>query len=209
MTAQYVVGIDLGTTNSVLSYASLGEEQPAIQLLSIPQLVAAGTVESRTMLPSFLYLGTESEGRSGAFGLPWQPESAWAAGELARRQSAEVPQRVVGAAKSWLAYSRVDRHQPILPWNAPREVSKISPVAASEHYLAHMIGAWESAFPDAPIGNQVVVLTVPASFDASGANSRMRLPWPPACRKVWYCSRNRRPPFTLGWPPWASGGGES
>ena len=52
-------------------------------------------------------------------------------GELARRQSAEMPDRTVLAAKSWLGHSKVDRHQPILPWNAPAEVPKISPVTAS------------------------------------------------------------------------------
>jgi molecular chaperone DnaK (HSP70) len=58
MPPKYVIGIDLGTTNSVLAYASLGEEPPRVQVLPIPQLVAAGTVESRSMLASFLYLGT-------------------------------------------------------------------------------------------------------------------------------------------------------
>ena len=167
MTAHYVVGIDLGTTNSVLAYSPVGEKQPVIQLLPIPQLVASGTIESRTMLPSFFYLGTEEDQRSGVFDLPWRQGSDFAVGELARRQSAEVPQRTVGAAKSWLAHSRVDRHQPILPWNAPPEVPKVSPVTATQRYLEYLIGAWEAAFPEAPIAEQVVVLTVPASFDAS------------------------------------------
>ena len=92
----------------------------------------------------------------------------YAVGELARQQAADVPTRTVAAAKSWLCYSRVDRHQPILPFGAPAEVEKVSPVAASRRYLQHLIAAWEAAFPDAPIGEQQVVLTVPASFDASG-----------------------------------------
>jgi hypothetical protein len=86
---------------------------------------------------------------------------------MARNQAAEMPDRTVSAAKSWLAHSRVDRHQAILPWNAPAEVQKVSPVTASRRYLEHMIAAWEAAFPDAPIAQQQVVLTVPASFDAS------------------------------------------
>ena len=53
MPAQYVLGIDLGTTNSVLAYAPLAAETPQVQLLPLPQLVAAGTVENRTTLPSF------------------------------------------------------------------------------------------------------------------------------------------------------------
>ncbi len=42
MNAQYVLGIDLGTTNSVLAYAPLDDDEPQIQLLMIPQLVERG-----------------------------------------------------------------------------------------------------------------------------------------------------------------------
>jgi Hsp70 protein len=165
--SSFVIGIDLGTTNNVLAYAALGAEKPDVQLLSIPQLVASGVVESRTTLPSFLYLPTEHELGSGAFALPWQKKNSVVVGELARRQSAENPQRTVAGAKSWLAHSKVDRHHPILPWGAPADVPKVSPVTASQRYLEHMVAAWEHAIPNAPIAEQVVVLTVPASFDAA------------------------------------------
>jgi Hsp70 protein len=167
MPASHVIGIDLGTTNSVLAYAALGTaEKPEVQLLPIPQLVAPGVIETRTSLPSFLYLAPEHEA-AGAFDLPWGPGNNIVVGELARRQSAEHPERTVVGAKSWLAHSKVDRHQPILPWQAPAEVHKVSPVMASRRYLEHLIAAWQQAFPDAPIAEQVVVLTVPASFDAA------------------------------------------
>ena len=166
MTAKYVLGIDLGTTNSVLAYASLDAGEPRVEILPIPQLVSADTIESRTMLPSFTYLANEHEA-GGALDLPWAAGRTFAVGEFARRHAAEVPDRTVGAAKSWLAYSRVDRHQPILPWGAPAGVPKISPVVAAQRYLEHMIAAWDAAFPDAPAAQQHVVLTVPASFDAS------------------------------------------
>jgi molecular chaperone DnaK (HSP70) len=167
MTARYVIGIDLGTTNSVLAYVPLDVEGARVEILPIPQLVAASTVEARNVLPSFLYLGTEQDRAGGTLSLPWQKKCADAVGELARRQAAEVPTRTVAAAKSWLAHSRVDRRQPILPFNAPAEVAKVSPVEASRRYLQHLAEAWQAAFPDAPIGEQHVVLTVPASFDAS------------------------------------------
>ncbi|OHB82015.1 MAG: molecular chaperone DnaK [Planctomycetes bacterium RBG_16_64_10] len=167
MAAQYVLGIDLGTTNSVLAYASLDQDAATIEPLAIPQLVAAGTVESRPALPSFLYLPLEEECRGGAYDLPWRGGLDLAVGELARRQAAEVPHRTVGAAKSWLCHRRVDRHQAILPWNAPDTVPKLSPVTASQRYLEHLVAAWEDAFPQAPVQDQHVVLTVPASFDAS------------------------------------------
>ncbi len=165
MTAQYILGIDLGTTNSVLSYAAIDAEEAEVKLLDIPQLVAANTIESRTSLPSFTYLATDDEGNDGALNLPWDETQTFGVGELARARAAEAPDRTVGAAKSWLCHQRVDRREPILPWNAPDEVDKISPVVASQRYLEHLVAAWENAFPDAPVADQQVVLTVPASFD--------------------------------------------
>lgn len=167
MSAQFVIGIDLGTTNSVLAYRALNEERPQVHLLPIPQLVAANTIESRSMLPSFLYQCTSDETTAKSFAMPWNEGTSFAVGHGARALSAEFPDRTVGAAKSWLGHSKVDRHQPILPWQAPSSVAKISPVTASRRYLEHLVAAWHQAFLDAPIADQIVVLTVPASFDAS------------------------------------------
>jgi hypothetical protein len=167
MSAQYVLGIDLGTTNCVLAYTPLGADVPDIHDLAIPQLVDALTHERRTMLPAFTYLASDHDARGGALDLPWSCDRKFAVGEYARRKAADAPQRTVGAAKSWLCHSRVDRRQPILPWNAPSEVPKISPVTAARHYLDHLIAAWEAAHPEAPVAEQRVVLTVPASFDAA------------------------------------------
>ncbi len=167
MSAQFVIGIDLGTTNSVLAYSALHAAQPQVLLLPIPQLIAANTIESRSMLPSFLYQCTQDESAARSYSLPWNEDVMFMVGHGARSLSAEFPDRTVGAAKSWLGHSKVDRHQPILPWHAPDDVTKISPVTASRRYLEHMISAWHQAFPDAPFSDQNVVLTVPASFDAS------------------------------------------
>lgn len=167
MTAKYAIGIDLGTTNSVLAYASLETERPQVELLSIPQIVGAGTVEEHSSLPSFLYLASSFETPSGTLDLPWQNGQDFSVGRWARDRAAEVPDRTVGGAKSWLCYSRVDRHDAILPWNAPSEVTKVSPVTASRRYLEHLVAAWNHRFPDAPLDQQQVILTVPASFDAA------------------------------------------
>ncbi len=167
MSAQYILGIDLGTTNCVLAYAPLDAETPQVELLMVPQLVDTATTLRRTTLPAFTYLGGQHDTQGGAFDLPWATERTFVVGELARRQAAEAPQRTVGAAKSWLCHSRVDRRQPILPWNAPDEVPKISPVTAARQYLDHLVAAWEAEFPGAPVAQQRVVLTVPASFDAA------------------------------------------
>lgn len=167
MTTDFAIGIDLGTTNCVLAYSPLTCEKADVQLLPIPQLVAPNTVDTRTSLPSFLHLGIEGDAASGVWELPWEGSRSFAVGEVARRQSAEQPQRTISAAKSWLCHSKVDRHADILPWNSPEGIQKLSPVTVSRRYLEHLVAAWSAAFPESPIAEQVVVLTVPASFDAS------------------------------------------
>lgn len=164
MSADFIVGIDLGTTNSVVAYAPRNAELPEIQILPIPQLVAAGTLEPRENLPSFLFLAGQQD---PAYALPWAKKRDYVIGEWARLQSAENPDRTVSAAKSWLCHSEVDRHQPILPWNAPADVPKVSPLTATQRFLEHLVHAWEHQHPKSPLARQEVVLTVPASFDAS------------------------------------------
>ncbi len=167
MSARYALGIDLGTTNSVLAYAPLDDSAAAPTVLPIPQLTAPGTVESRPLLPSFLYLAGAHDAGQAGYDLPWAGGRDFVVGEWARKQAAENATRTVAAAKSWLTYSRVDRRKPILPWGAPDEVAKISPVEASRRYLEHLVAAWEYAHPEAPFAEQSIVLTVPASFDAA------------------------------------------
>ena len=163
--AKYSVGIDLGTTNSVISYTPLDGDQATCGVMEIPQIVDRGTIENRKSLPSFTYLATDAEAQGGVCDLPWCPGSDYIVGEYARRQSADSPDRTVGAAKSWLCHSKVDRHSRILPWQAPEGNPQISPVDASQRYLEHIAEAWDTAFPDALLAEQIVILTVPASFD--------------------------------------------
>src|SRR5260221_14549179 len=113
MEAKYAIGIDLGTTNSALAYAPLGDDRARVELLPIPQVVAPATVEPRKLLPSFLYLGTEQDAASKNNDLPWAKGRDFAVGALAQKQGADVPTRTVVGAKSWLVYSRADRHSPI------------------------------------------------------------------------------------------------
>ena len=53
--SQYVIGIDLGTTNSALAYARLAEPSP-VSLFQIPQLANAGELADLDLLPSSLYI---------------------------------------------------------------------------------------------------------------------------------------------------------
>jgi molecular chaperone DnaK (HSP70) len=170
MTAKYAIGIDLGTTHCALSYLNLESKDPrgpAQAVLPVPQLTAPGTVEAKTLLPSFLYLAQASEFPQGSLGLPWNPSSGLVVGELARTHGAKVPARLVSSAKSWLGHPTVDRRAPILPWQAPPDVTKVSPVEASARYLEHLAQAWNREFADHPLATQDVVVTVPASFDAA------------------------------------------
>ena len=138
MTAKYVLGIDLGTTNSVLAFAPLGVENAAVQTLPIPQLVGPSAVESRPMLPSFLYLAAEHERASGVYDLAvgkgprltqW---ASWLASRrpMFRRGPSSPPNRGFAIAAS-IAISRSCRS------DAPAEVAEdfagggVAPVSAA------------------------------------------------------------------------------
>jgi len=177
VSARYVVGIDLGTTNSVVAYVdtsalALDADAHAAAVLPIPQVVKAGLVEAHDRLPSFIYLPAAGELPKGSLALPWGEADA-AVGALARSRGAEVPGRVVSSAKSWLCSVGVDPRGPILPWNAPADVAKVSAVDAQATYLAHLRAAWDAAMP-APLAKQEVYLAVPASFDAAARELTVR-----------------------------------
>jgi Molecular chaperone len=145
------VGIDLGTTNSALSYIdpeeAEGADFPPIHTLSIPQYVAQGRIEPRRTLPSFLYLDDQIY-----------------TGVYAREQGALVPTKSVHSAKSWLSNPEVDRTAKILPWDAQEAGRVLSPVEVSARILSQIREAWEQE-KRVPLAQQDIVLTVPASFD--------------------------------------------
>jgi molecular chaperone DnaK (HSP70) len=176
--AKYCIGIDLGTTNSAVSFFELAAEQGRGReqaMLALPQVTAPGTEEQRFLLPSFLYLASPQEFTAGSLALPWETDPAGEViGEFARSHGAKVPTRLVSSAKSWLCHPGVDRQAPILPWQAPAEVARVSPLEVSARLLRHLRAAWEHAHPDAPVAQQEVVLTVPASFDAAARELTLR-----------------------------------
>ncbi|WP_166826323.1 Hsp70 family protein [Thalassoroseus pseudoceratinae] len=164
---RFVVGIDLGTTNSAVAYVDVEESNWSIQTFEIPQLVAAGEVESHGTLPSFHYEATAEELSSESLRLPWNQEtdSRWFVGVFAREQGRMVPGRAIASAKSWLCHSGVDRTADLLPWHGATDVEKLSPVAVSARFLQHIRSAWDRRFPEHPLAEQEIVLTLPASFD--------------------------------------------
>jgi molecular chaperone DnaK (HSP70) len=170
--SRFVVGIDLGTTNSALAYVDTGEPgEPKPRQLLIPQVVQPGVVEERPLLPSYLYLPGTGELPAGSLKLPWDPNRDFAAGEFARQQGGVVPTRVVASAKSWLCHPGIDRRAQVLPWKAPDSARRVSPLEAGTLFLRHLAEAWNYQLarerPENRLEQQDIILTVPASFDAA------------------------------------------
>ena len=172
-TPRYLIGIDLGTTHTVVAYADLtnGAESAIPALFEIEQLIAPGEVAKRPLLPSFRYHPAAGELPEQQLVLPWSDQPLpgdnipHVVGELARELGSKVEGRQIASAKSWLSHDKVDRSAGILPWAAADDVEKISPVLASASYLNHVRCAWNHEHPDAPLEQQTVVITIPASFD--------------------------------------------
>src|SRR5262245_52229016 len=161
MAARYLIGIDLGTTNSAVACVDTEAADPRVRVFEVPQLVAPGEVAPRRQLPSFVYLAGEIDLAPHETSVPWRvvakterdPQAATSnelrpvVGELARSQGARMASRMVASAKSWLCHPGVDRQAAILPWG-DNDGPKLSPVAAQALVLRHVREAWDHAHPD-------------------------------------------------------------
>lgn len=163
-TSRYVVGIDLGTTNSAVAFIDSGQLAWHAAVFRVPQLVAPGEIEARETLPSFHFEPPQSDHLN--LRLPWhESDPATAVGVYARDAGAAAPGRLIVSAKSWLSHSGVDRTAALLPWHGAADAKKLSPSDASARYLGHIREAWNAAYPEHPLEDQDVVVTIPASFD--------------------------------------------
>lgn len=204
--SRYAVGIDLGTTHCVVAYTDLTSdlpsgESPQINLLDIPQLENPGQVVTNRQLPSFAYQA-HSEEINGAQPLPWTHNADALVGRIARVLGDKTPLRLVSSAKSWLSHSISDPRGANLPLNSPDDVEKLSALAATKLYLAHLKAAWNHQFSGHPLEDQQVTITLPASFDpsareltAEAANSLnlkhlTLLEEPQAATYAWLASQN-------------------
>lgn len=172
---RYLVGIDLGTTNTVVAFCELSEplNQQPIELFAIDQLKGPGEVVRKPLLPSFRYHPAPTQFSASDMTLPWENQVVEGdiphaiIGEWARDLGARSEGRQVSSAKSWLSHTGVDRTQEILPWAGAQDVEKVSPIIASASYLNHIRQSWNHRHPSHPLEEQDVVVTVPASFDES------------------------------------------
>jgi molecular chaperone DnaK (HSP70) len=164
--SRFVVGLDLGTTNSAMAYVDTAEQPRRVRTFAVPQVVAPGQIEARDTLPSFHYQSASGEFPAGATRLPWQKSDAGhIVGHFARDHGTLVPGRMIASAKSWLCHAGVDRTADLLPWQGAEDVERLSPVTVSSRYLQHYREAWDAKFPEHPLADQDFVLTLPASFD--------------------------------------------
>lgn len=163
--SRFIVGLDLGTTNSAMAYLDTTEQPRRIHTFAVPQVVAVDQIESRETLPSFHYQPASGEFPDTSIRLPWKEAPNYVVGHFARDHGMLVPGRMIASAKSWLCHPGVDRTADLLPWQGADDVERLSPVTVSARYLLHFREAWDHHFPQFPLAQQDFVLTIPASFD--------------------------------------------
>ncbi len=162
--AKYLIGIDLGTTNCAVTYKKIADDAK-VNSLAIPQYITKGQYESKTLMPSFLYIPNALEIGLEDINLPWQSETTILVGEYAKVKAQTTPNRVISSVKSWLCQPTIDKRKALLPYQAADGVERISPLEAYTHYFEHIKKTWNSSFPDAPLFQQKVIITIPASFE--------------------------------------------
>lgn len=174
--SRYIVGIDLGTTNSAVSYFDRLNPDLGVQKFLIKQWKDENLIVETNMLPSFCYVPLKNELKKNTFQFEeFQcddiTENPLVVGEISRDYSVTRNQRVINSAKSWLCHSGVDRQEKILPWHSDEIIgnNRFSPVEASAAILRHIKQNWNFAMAsiseEYKLENQFVTITVPASFD--------------------------------------------
>ena len=184
---QYVIGIDLGTTNCAVSYVDMValkdekstgkkhvEKKDLVKVFNVPQLTGHGEFTKSRVLPSFLYIPGKYDISEQVLKHPWKKRQDLFVGSFARDHGSKIPSRLVSSAKSWLCNDQADRKAKILPWGS-EGFEKVSPVTATSEYLLHIRNAWNHFVKDEDkfLENQFVVITVPASFNEAARDLTM------------------------------------
>jgi hypothetical protein len=144
----YTIGIDLGTTHSTLAFT---QENGEIQQFQILQQITDDMEAKKGSLPSFFFIPKGAQ----------KPYVGW----YAKERGGELPDQVIRSAKSWLCHDMIDRRIPFLPLS--ESPVKKNPIDVSAAFLSHLRLCWEKEYPQFPLRQQQVVVTVPASFDPS------------------------------------------
>ncbi len=145
----HIIGIDLGTTNSTMAFSSNGALK--IEQFAIEQRIAESMVAKKTCLPSFYFFPLQEE----------DPSIGW----HARESAAQLPDRIIASAKSWLCHDLIDRRSSFLPLGDFE--TKKSPLEVSAAFLRHLRSCFEKELQEVSFSEQKVIVTVPASFDPS------------------------------------------
>lgn len=170
MEKTFVLGIDLGTSNSAMAWAEAGAKE-APDILEIPQTLGANSLGTRSTFPSATYLPNESEFGDKLAHPHWEEEAGAIRGQFAREHGAMVPDRLITSAKSWLSNPHVDPASPVLPWQSEiPDDEKSSAFEVSRGYLEHLRRAYETSENSEELGQGEIVVTVPASFDEVARN---------------------------------------
>jgi len=96
--SRYLVGIDLGTSNSAVFYVDQDDLTRQLHQFLISQWIDAGQIHARPLLPSYLYLPTKTEQTADWFQNPsWitEPEQNYVVGEWAKTQQTGHPERSI------------------------------------------------------------------------------------------------------------------
>lgn len=137
--SDYYLGIDLGTTNSVISWGSINRRRDELktQVINIPMRIDGGGIGNKELLPSYVYF------REG------DPPSV---GEYARAMIGRQTDRVVKSVKSHMGTQE----------HFHFDGTDYSPAEISSMILKQL----SSAAREINIVPENVVITVPASFDS-------------------------------------------
>lgn len=169
--SRYVIGIDLGTTNCTLAYTErYPKEEHAIskiEQMPISQLISSDSIGEKLFLPSYIYFSMQNELQVKLNSHLGGSTSELCVGIFARDRGAELPGRVVASAKSWLCHAGIDRRASFLPLDNEGSLDKISPLDACALLLSHLKANWDQRMPNDPFKDQMILITVPASFDPS------------------------------------------
>ncbi|TNF65501.1 MAG: hypothetical protein EP298_12320 [Gammaproteobacteria bacterium] len=173
MQNRYLIGIDLGTTNIALSYYDLKKPNQPIQLFKIPQIVAPGQIAELTLLPAYYLYAKDALFKLSDVVMPWQKSKA-IIGHLAKELASNYPNLSISSAKSYLSHPVMNIESPFLPLGSHEVDAKISPFEVIIHYLDYLKGAWNHQYPNDLLENQVVVITIPASFNDQARQSTLK-----------------------------------